>query len=138
MVPVQQGVCNAIFEGISVVKEFAILAAIVLPICGCATLSESKPVSVSPASANGAQWAISAKAETGNIYDQVTLFVDGKQVAHGTLGPSSHHDIQVAGSYGQHIVVGICSRSDGDPLTYNCHVYVDGSSVGTLTWSGGE
>ncbi|MGH8278447.1 MAG: hypothetical protein ACRETQ_02645 [Gammaproteobacteria bacterium] len=115
-------------------RKSMLLVTLVVLISGCATLSESRSINVHPPSANGSQWVISAKAETGNWDDKVTLFVNGTQAGQGILAPAYHHDVQVAGSYGQHIVIGICSRSDGAPVTYECHVYVDGSSVGTLTW----
>lgn len=118
--------------------RFAVLSGMILLICGCASLSESPPVSVSPVSVNDGQWSISAKAETGMLYDNVTLLVNSTAVATGTLGPSNHKDIHIVGSYGHHIVLGICSRSDGDPITYTCDAFVDGTSVGTLSWKADE
>lgn len=102
----------------------------------CATLSESAQVSVSPPSANGAQWMLTGKAETGTLYDDVTLYVNGTAAATGRLGPveSDHHDVHIAGSYEHHIVLGICSRADSEPTAYTCDMYVDGASVGALRW----
>lgn len=118
--------------------RLAIITAVTLLLSGCTTLSESPPVNVNPLSANGGQWSISAKAETGMLYDDVTLFVNGTKVAVGTLGPSNHHDIHITGSYDHHIVLGICSRSDGEPIAYHCDVLVDGSNTATLSWRGEE
>lgn len=89
---------------------------------------------MSPLSANGGQWSLSATSATGVFDDDISLFVNGEQVAKGTLGPSSHHDIHITGDYQQHIVLGICSRTDGDPVIYTCGMYVDGSELGTLRW----
>ena len=102
----------------------------------CASLSESATMTGSPPSANGSQWSIVGKAKTGTLYDDVTLYVNGTVAATGTLGPneSDHKDVRIAGSYEHHIVLGICSRSDGDPLTYTCDVLVDGTAVDTLHW----
>ena len=107
---------------------------------GCATVSESAQVTVSPLSANGDQWTVSGKAETGMLYDDVTLYVNGTVAATGRLGPaqSDHHNVHIAGSYDHHIILGVCSRNDGDPVTYHCDVSVDGSSTGTLNWKADE
>jgi len=102
----------------------------------CATITESSPVTVSPSSADGSQWAITGKAETGMLYDDVTLYVNGAVVAEGRLGPnaSDHRDVHIAGDYQHHIVLGICSRTDSDPITYTCDMFVDGTAAGTLRW----
>ena len=102
----------------------------------CATITESSPVTVSPASVDGSQWTITGKAETGTLYDDVTLFVGGAAVAQGRLGPAEadHKDVHIVGDYGHHIVLGICSRTDSDPITYTCDMFVDGAAVGTLHW----
>ena len=107
-------------------------------VCACATLSESAPSNVSPPTANGGQWTVTGKAETGMLYDDVTLYVNGTAAATGRLGPSNHHSVHIAGDNQHHIVLGICSRSDDDPVTYTCDTFVDGSSVGTLSWKADE
>lgn len=101
-------------------------------LCACASLSESQPLTVSPLAANGAQWSISAKAETGNFYDDVKLYVNDTLAASGSLGPASHHGIHIVGDYQHHVVLGVCSRSDSEPVVYDCIVYIDGSETGTL------
>lgn len=111
------------------------VSVLALLVTGCASLSKSAPVTVSPPSVNGGEWAISGSAETGNIYDDVTLYVNGAAAATGRLAPSEHHDVHIAGGYEHHIVLGVCSRTDSDPVAYTCDVSVDGTSVGTLHWS---
>lgn len=91
-------------------------------------------MALNPPAANGEKWTVTAKSSTGWFYDDITLFVDGQQVAEGSLGPSSHHDIHISGSYGHHIVLGICSRTDADPVEYSCDMYVDGTALSTLHW----
>lgn len=102
----------------------------------CTTLSESASVKASPPSAKGSEWSIAGKAETGMLYDHVTLYVNGALVATGTLGPSEsdHKDVHIVGDYQHHIVLGICSRTDSDPTAYTCDVFVDGTAVDTLHW----
>lgn len=115
-------------------RNIIVVASLASLVAGCATLSQSSSTTVSPPSADGAQWAISGSAETGNIYDDVTLYVDGIAVASGRLTPSEHHGVHITGSYGHHIVLGICSRADGEPVAYTCEMSVDGADVGTLHW----
>ena len=98
----------------------------------CASLSESQPLAISPPAANGEQWSISAKAETGNFYDDVKLYVNDTLAASGSLGPASHHGIHIVGDYQHHVVLGVCSRSDSEPVIYDCIMYIDGSEAGTL------
>ena len=110
--------------------------AIMSLLAGCTTLTDSGPMAVSPPSASGGKWTITAKSSTGWFYDDITLFVNGEQVATGSLGPSSHRDVHISGDYQHHIVLGICSRTDSDPPVYSCDIYVDGSALSTLHWQG--
>ena len=103
-------------------------------IAGCATLSKSSPLTVSPPSTDGGEWQISGSADTGNIYQDVTLYVNGAVVAAGRLSPSEHHGIHITGDYQHHILLGVCSRTDDEPVAYTCDMSVDGESVGTLRW----
>ena len=70
------------------------------------------------------------------LYDDITIYVNGTVAASGRLGPSAsdHHDVHIAGGYQQHIVLGVCSRTDSDPVSYTCDVSVDGKAVDTLSW----
>lgn len=121
-------------------NKYTVFAVVILLLSGCATVSESAQVKVNPLSANGAQWTVTGKAETGMLYDDVTLYVNGTMAASGRLGPaqSDHHNVHIAGSYDHHIILGVCSRSDSDPVTYHCDLSVDGASAGTVTWKADE
>ena len=122
-------------RGNAVIRN-AVAIGLAILVCACTTITESAQKTISPASANGSRWTISAKAETGTLYDDVTLYVDGTAVATGRLGPSEseHHGVRIAGDYQHHIVLGICSRSDDHSVTYTCDVSVDGAPADTLSW----
>lgn len=104
---------------------------------GCTSILWSSTETINSPSIHDKKWAISAKDDSSPFSDAITLYVNGTQVASGSLNPH-RHSADLTGSYEQHSILGDCSivgaprKSLASWGGYQCIVYVDGSKVTDL------
>ncbi|MGH8282392.1 MAG: hypothetical protein ACRESE_00915 [Gammaproteobacteria bacterium] len=112
------------------------LAFIVL-LTSCTSILQSSPAMVTDPSGKGANWTIIAKNYSGTLSDTIILYINGTEIARGTVNPV-HHAAHLTGSYEQHAILGDCDVENPPESSwarwgsYQCIIYVDGSDITTL------
>lgn len=113
--------------------RLAILAT-VLSIAGCASTQVSPDRVISPPdAAAGTQWTISAKSDSGTFSDTLHLYINGTEIASGTVSSMSTQTL-LKGTYQNHSIEASCKvlQREVGLSGHTCQVFVDGKAETTL------
>jgi hypothetical protein len=102
---------------------------------GCASSNSSRVAFVKSSESDNSQWAISAKTSNGAFGDLISIYVNDKKIAEGTmtmLTPESN----LSGTYNGKRIDAECVafKSQGIMVGHKCNIYINSKKVTELSF----
>jgi hypothetical protein len=115
-------------------RLLAFVSLVTVVLSGCASMNTaSRVVPLKPADANGPEWSISAKSVGGAVSNDLFFYINGKEVAQGSLSMTKPRNI-FSWVYENKTIEAECEFQDkgGLVLVHNCNIYLDKKLVTQL------